>query len=321
MAKEKLLVRLRTEIRRRNYSYQTEKAYCGWIIRYVKFHTYTHPIELCEDDVIKYLNWLADGRDVAAPTQNQALCAIVFLYKHILEQPLGKLEGLKRAKETQHIPVVLSKNEVKAILNQLEETKKLVVSLLYGSGLRLSEGLRLRVKDVDFSYDQICVRNSKGLKDRVTMLPEVLKSDLQQHIKKVDILHKKDLARGWGRVILPKALDKKYPNYGIKLGWQYLFPSPVRGKDPRSNKKQRYHISGSTIHKAIKKALANTSIHKKVSSHTFRHSFATHLLKNGYDIRTVQELLGHKQLKTTMIYTHVLNKGGKGVKSPVDEMT
>lgn len=321
MAKQKLLDRLRREIRRRNYSYQTEKAYTRWVVRFIKFHKLRHPQYLGKDDVVAFLNWLAADRNVTASTQNQALCAIVFLYKHILEQPLKKLENLQRAKESQHIPVVLSKGEVQRILYQLKGTKKLVVSLLYGAGLRLSECLRLRVGDIDFSYNQVWIRNGKGLKDRVSMLPESLKTELQQHIKKVKNLHAKDLVRGWGAVVLPYALERKYPGQEKKLGWQYVFPSPKRRKDPRSGKIQRYHISASTIHKAIKEAVEHTSVSKKVSSHTFRHSFATHLLENGYDIRTVQELLGHKDVKTTMIYTHVLNKGGRGVVSPIDRLT
>lgn len=320
MAEQKLLNLLRTEIRRRNYSYRTEQAYSGWITRFVKFHDLTHPLKLGEKDVVAFLNWLAVDRNVVASTQNQALCAIIFLYDHILEQPLGRLHNLQRAKETQHIPVVLSAQEARHILKQLSGVRKIIVSLLYGSGLRLSECLRLRVQDIDFAYSQVWIRNSKGAKDRVSILPEILHSDLKQQLKKVKNLHDKDLSRGFGAVILPYALELKYQSEEKKLRWQYLFPSTKRRKDPRSGKKQRYHLSGSTVHKTIKKAVDKTSVTKKVSSHTFRHSFATHLLENGYDIRTVQELLGHKNVKTTMIYTHVLNKGGKGVKSPIDSI-
>ncbi len=318
MAKPKLLDRVRTEIRRRNYSYQTEKAYTNWIVRFVKFHNLRHPKNLRDNDIVNFLNWLAVDRNVAGSTQNQALCAIVFLYKHIFERPVGKLDGIKRAKETERIPVVLSREEVKEILGHLEGVKKLIVSLFYGTGMRQSECLRLRVKDIDFAYNQIQIRNSKGLKDRVTLLPQSLKDALRQYLKKVNNLHVKDLSQNMGAVILPYALAEKYQGEEEKLGWQYFFPSSMIRKDPRSKQKHRYHISGSSVHKAVKKAVAKTSIHKEVSSHTFRHSFATHLLENSYDIRTVQELLGHKNLKTTMIYTHVLNKGGKGVKSPLD---
>ncbi len=312
MAKQKLLHQVRTEIRRRNYSYRTEQAYTGWIKRYVKFHHLTHPLKLNENDVVAFLNWLAIDRNVVASTQNQALCAILFLYDHILKRPLRRLHNLQRAKETQHIPVVLTAQEARQIIEQLSGVRKIVVSLLYGSGLRL------RVQDIDFSYSQIWIRNSKGAKDRVSILPEILHGDLKQHLKKVKNLHKKDLASGWGAVVLPYGLALKYRGEEKKLRWQYVFPSPARKKDPRTAQKQRYHISGSTIRKAIKKAVEKTSVIKKISSHTFRHSFATHLLENGYDIRTVQELLGHKNVSTTMIYTHVLNKGGKGVKSPID---
>lgn len=318
MAKQKLLDKMRTEIRRRNYSYRTEEAYTGWIIRFVKFHNFTHPAKLNEEDVVGFLNWLAVERNVAAPTQNQALCAIIFLYDHILNAPLGKLHSLKRAKETQHLPVVLSAREARQIIDEISGVTKIAVSLLYGSGLRLSECLRLRVQDIDFSYNQIWIRNSKGAKDRVSMLPEILHDDLKLHLKKVKNLHNKDLASGRGAVALPYALELKYPGEEKKLRWQYIFPSPHRKEDPRSGKMQRYHISGSTVHKTIKNAVRKTPVTKKVSSHTFRHSFATHLIENGYDIRTVQELLGHKSVKTTMVYTHVLNKGGKGVKSPID---
>lgn len=318
MAEQKLLDKMRTEIRRRNYSYWTEKAYVNWVKRYVKFHGFTHPKELKEKDVVAFLNWLAVDRNVAASTQNQALCAVIFLYDHILKFSLDQLHNVQRAKKTQHLPVVLSDSEAIQIIGQMTGYKRLVVSLLYGSGMRLSECLRLRVKDIDFSYNQVWIRNSKGAKDRVSILPDVLRKNLKQHLMKVGNLHNRDLARGWGAVILPKALERKYPNAERELRWQYVFPSPKRGKDPRSGKKQRYHISGSTIHKAIKRAVAQTNITKKVSSHTFRHSFATHLLEDGYDIRTIQELLGHKNVKTTMIYTHVLNKGGKGVQSPLD---
>jgi len=314
-----LLNKIRNEIRRRNYSYRTEKAYLRWTVRFIKYHNLLHPKKMEEKHVVSFLNWLATDRQVAASTQNQALCAIVFLFKYILEKPLGQLENLKRAKETKHIPVVLSTAETHRILNKMNGIPRLMVQLLYGSGLRQSECLRLRVNDIDFEFNQIWVRNGKGAKDRPTMLPVVCKKDLKDQIKKVALLHKKDKKRGYGKVILPHALAKKYPNEAAKLDWQYLFPSRKIGTDPRSGQRQRYHRSSSYLHKAIKKAVKQTSIVKKVSSHTFRHSFATHLLQDGYDIRTVQELLGHKNLKTTMIYTHVLNKGGKGVKSPIDD--
>ena len=304
MREEKLLVRVAREIRRRNYSYKTEKSYLGWIKRFVKFHNLVHPELLEEEDVVKYLNWLANERNVSASTQNQALCAIVFLYKHVMDAPLGGLDNLKRAKEPQRLTVVLTQKETLQILNNLQGERRLMVELLYGGGLRLSECLRLRVQDIDLDYGQLWVRNSKGLKDRVTLLPEISRSKIVAQIKKVKLLHQKDLQRGYGRVKLPKALDRKYPSMGEMLGWQYLFPSSNISKDPRSGFRQRFHRSPSYLHKAVKAAVRKTQITKKVSCHTFRHSFATHLLMDGYDIRTVQELLGHKQLSTTMIYTH-----------------
>lgn len=313
-----ILEQLRTKIRRLNYSYRTENAYTGWIIRFIRFNNLRHPLDLNESHIVAFLNHLAIKRKVSASTQNQALCAIVFLYKQVLEKPFKELDDLKRAKETEHIPVVLSVDEAREIISQLKGVKKLVVKLMYGSGLRISECLRLRVKDLDFDYRQIQVRNSKGLKDRITLMPERLYQPLKMQCKKVQNLHNMDLKKGWGEVVLPNALSVKYPNAARKLGWQYVFPSKTRQKDPRSGKYQRYHISGSVIQKAVSEAVSKTRITKQASCHTFRHSFATHLLENGYDIRTVQELLGHKNLKTTMIYTHVLNKGGKGVKSPVD---
>lgn len=318
MAKSKLLEKVREEIRRRNYSYRTEKAYTRWIVRFVRFNGYTHPLKMGKEEVVKFLNWLANERNVAASTQNQALCAIIFLYEQVLDDPLGTFDNLERAKKPKRLPVVLSPKEAQRILKNLEDDARLMVELLYGSGLRQSECLRLRVKDIDFEFSQIWVRNGKGKKDRTTVLPEISKDKLKDQIKRVKLLHQKDLEKGYGEVILPKALSKKYPNMPKELGWQYLFPSVRRTKDPRTEITQRYHKSSSYLHKAIKAAVRKTNIIKKVSSHTFRHSFATHLLQDGYDIRTVQELLGHKNVSTTMIYTHVLKKGGRGVKSPID---
>ncbi len=319
MKKPKLLNRVRTEIRRRNYSYRTEKSYLRWIIRYIRFHNKKHPQNMNADQVVEYLNHLAIKRKVAASTQNQALCAILFLYKQILEIELHDLKHLQRAKESNHLPVVLSKNEARQIIGYLNKTPKLVVLILYGSGLRLSEGLRLRVKDIDFAYNQIMVRNGKGAKDRVTMLPERLVHPLKTHIRKVKNLYIQDLKKGWERTLLPNALNVKYKNADRKFGWQYLFPSSKRRRDPRSGLRHRHHISASTVQKAVKAAAAKTDIKKHATCHTFRHSFATHLLENSYDIRTVQELLGHKNVSTTQIYTHVLNKGGYGVRSPIDD--
>lgn len=318
MEKRKWLDRLKDEIRRRNYSYKTEKAYVQWVKRYLWYaRKYKLPY-LKEESITEYLNYLAIQRNVAGSTQNQALCAIVFFMEQVLEEKVGTLKNIQRAKESQHIPVVLSKREVQAILQHLSGVNLLAVKLLYGSGLRISEAMRLRVQDVDFDYQQLLVRNSKGLKDRQTILPDSILDDLRLHLQKVRNLHNADLARGYGRVVLPKALAVKYPNADKEFGWQYLFPSRVRRQDPRSGKYQRYHKSESTVQKAVKNAVRRTDIQKHATCHTFRHSFATHLLLDGYDIRTVQELLGHKHVSTTMVYTHVIKKGGHAVKSPID---
>lgn len=318
MKKKKLLTELKEEIRRRNYSYRTEKVYAQWIVRYVRFHGLKHPAQLNETHIVAFLNDLANQKNVAGSTQNQALSAIVFLYKHILNKPPENLDNLKRAKRSKHLPVVLSESEARSVINYLDGVQKLIVSLLYGAGLRISEALRLRILDIDFGYQQIMVRNGKGLRDRVTMMPESIKSDLINQIQKVKRLHQSDLEKGFGETILPKALAGKYPNGPKEFKWQYLFPSKKRTVDPRSGIRHRYHISARNVRRSVRVAVKQCSIEKKVSPHTFRHSFATHLLKNGYDIRTVQELLGHKSVKTTMVYTHVLNRGGKGVKSPLD---
>lgn len=318
MAKSTLLGRMRTEIRRRNYSYRTEQAYTGWVIRYVKFFKLRHPSNLREEEVVQYLNYLAEDRRVAASTQNQALCALLFLYEHVLGAPLQELKNFKRAETPKTLPVVLTPKEVRQVLSLMEGTPKLVAELLYGSGLRLSECLRLRCLDLDFSYNQIQVRSGKGKKDRITIMPQSLKKRLRHQLERVKVLHRKDLQRGYGRTILPKALERKYPDAAQKFKWQYLFPSHQRSRDPRSGITHRYHLSDSTIQRAVKQAVTESGIQKHASCHTFRHSFATHLLENGYDIRTVQELLGHKHVNTTMIYTHVIKNKGSVVKSPID---
>ena len=318
MKKKKLLDQLKDEIRRRNYSYSTEKNYTQWVVRFVRFHNLTHPLQLGEKDIVAFLNHLAIKRNVAASTQNQALSAIVFLYEHILKKPVHSLERLKRAKKPKRLPVVLSEKESITIINQMEGVNRLVLCLIYGSGLRISEALRLRILDIDFDYKQITVRNGKGLTDRITMLPESIIPDLKNHIQKVRTLHKQDMEKNFGETILPKALAVKYPRAAKQPKWQYLFPSKFRSVDPRTGIRHRHHISARNLRSAVQKATHLNRIQKHVSPHTFRHSFATHLLKNGYDIRTVQELLGHKSVKTTMIYTHVLNRGGHGVKSPLD---
>lgn len=319
MAKSKLVNSVREEIRRRNYSYRTEQAYVNWIIRFIKFCGTKHPTKIAEDEITAFLNYLANVRNVAASTQNQALCALVFLYDHILKEPMPLLKNLERAKKPARLPVVLTEKEVRDLLRRLHGLPLLVVMLLYGSGLRISEALRLRILDIDFEYNQIGVRDGKGRKDRYTLLPFSVKGKLQAQVDKVKHLHLKDKKRGYGATPLPKALSIKYPGMENSLPWRYLFPSRKISTDPRTGLQHRYHISDTFIQRAVKRAVTASGIAKKVSCHTFRHSFATHLLMDGYDIRTVQELLGHKQLSTTMIYTHVINKGGKGVKSPIDK--
>lgn len=318
MAESALLKQMRIEIRRRNYSYRTEQAYTGWVVRYVKFHHITHPKKMAEKQVVEFLNYLANERKVAASTQNQALCALLFLYEHVLEQPLKKLTNFQRAKYSKKLPVVFTKEEATKVIALMSNTPKLITELLYGAGLRLSEALRLRVKDLDFNYIQIMVRSGKGNKDRVTIMPQTTIKKLRKQIERVKLLHKKDVREGYGKTLLPKALDEKYSKAAAQLKWKYLFPASKRAEDPRSGLIHRYHISDRTIQRKVKKAVKKAGIQKHATCHTFRHSFATHLIENGYDIRTVQELLGHKSVRTTMIYTHVLNKGGKGVKSPID---
>ena len=271
-------------------------------------------------EVEQFLSYLAVRCNVAASTQNQAKCAILFLYKEVLNQGLDWLQNIKSAKRSERVPVVLSKSEVEAVFPSLEGVYWMAGHILYGAGLRIMECVRLRVKDIDFEMNQIDVRDGKGKKDRRTVFPQVIKDPLKRHLKKVKVLHENDLSEGYGEVYLPFALERKYPNANKEWGWQYVFPSKKRSVDPRSDKIRRHHIDEKTIQRAIKKAAKKLHINKQVSCHTLRHSFATHLLESGYDIRTVQELLGHKDVRTTMIYTHVLNKGGQGVISPSDQL-
>lgn len=265
-----------------------------------------------------FLNHLVQTRDVAAATQNQALSALLFLYREVLAEPLAWLDGVERAKRPARVPTVLSVKEVAALLGRMTGTKWLMASILYGAGLRLTECLTLRVKDVDFDYRQIVVRQGKGAKDRRTLLPEAVVEPLKAHLDRVKALHERDLAAGYGEVGLPNALELKYPNAGRQWGWQYAFPSHKFSADPRSGVIRRHHVYENYVIRGVKEAVREARIHKHVSCHTLRHSFATHLLESGYDIRTVQELLGHASVETTMIYTHVMNKGGRGVRSPLD---
>jgi integron integrase len=313
-----ILDKLREAVQSRHYSRRTEQTYVNWVKRFIHFHSNQNLLKMGEKEINAFLSHLAVNEHVSASTQTQALCAIVFLYRHVLNKDIGLLEGLIRAKKPKRLPVVLTKQETKAVIGFLEGDKWLMGMLLYGAGLRLMECLRLRVQDVDFSRNEITVRYGKGAKDRVTMLPESLKKPLQDHLRKVKEIHEKDLAGGWGRVQLPDALDRKYPNAPADWRWQWVFPQENRWKNTKTGEEGRHHIDESLVQKAVRDAAAKTGLTKRATCHTFRHSFATHLLEGGYDIRTVQELLGHSDVKTTMIYTHVLNRGPAGVRSPVD---
>jgi integron integrase len=317
----KLLEQVAARMRVKHYSLRTEKSYVDWIKRYIWHHGKRHPKDLGAAEVEAFLSHLAVTRNVSASTQNQAKSAILFLYKEVLGVQLPWLDNVTQAKAPKRLPVVLTRDEVQALLNRLDGTMWLLVSLLYGSGLRLMECLRLRVKDVDLARCEILVREGKGFKDRVTMLPKSLVEPLKQHLLKVKALHQEDLAAGHGAVFMPMALDKKYPNAGKDWAWQYVFPSIKLSVDPLSKVIRRHHADEKTVQRAVKKAVNLARITKLATPHTLRHSFATHLLEGGYDIRTVQELLGHSDVATTMIYTHVLNKGGQGVASPLDTMS
>ena len=314
----KLLDRVRSAARVRHLSLRTEKAYAQWIRRYILFHGKRHPSEMGEAEINAFLTHLAVEGKVSASTQTQALCALLFLYRAVLGREVGELEGLIRARRRRKLPVVLTREEVKRIISHVGGAERLFFSLLYGTGMRLTEVLRLRVKDVDFIYDQITVRDGKGGKDRVTMLPASLKAELMEHLKEVKRLHEADLRAGYGRVHLPYALARKYPRAAGEWGWQYVFPAPDISRDPRSGEHRRHHLHERPLQRAFHDAARKAGMTKAATCHTLRHSFATHLLMNGYDIRTVQELLGHRSVKTTMIYTHVLNRGGRGVQSPID---
>ena len=318
MEKPKLLVQLKERIRAKHYSIRTEESYTYWVKYFVKFHNYKHPAQMSAPQVQEFLNHLAVSKNVSASTQNQALNAINFLYKEILEQPFGKMDNLTWAKSSRRLPVVLSPEEVRNLLNHLQGNLRLMAEILYESGLRLMECIRLRVKDIDFNLNQIMVRFGKGAKDRITLLPAKIVEPLKNQIAKVQSLHQQDLRDGFGNVYLPFALAEKFPNANKEFGWQYLFPATKISTDPRTKIKRRHHILEDVLQKQIKLSALKIGIRKHVTCHTLRHSFATHLLQSGYDIRTVQELLGHKNVKTTMIYTHVLNKGALAVKSPLD---
>ena len=314
----KLLDQVRDVIRRKHYSFRTEQIYVDWIRRFILFHAKRHPRDMAEVEITEFLTFLAREGKVAASTQNQALSALLFLYKEVLRQEIGWLDQLERVKRPARLPVVLTKDEVGKIFVHLHGAHRLMAGLLYGSGLRLMECVRLRVKDVDFGYAQVLVRDGKGGKDRVTMLPVNLARPLERHLQKIKAQHEEDLEAGFGSVYLPTALERKYPNAPKEWSWQYIFPSSRISLDPRSHERRRHHVEESSLQMAMKKAVRAAGISKPATCHSLRHSFATHVLENGYDIRTVQELLGHKDVSTTMIYTHVLGKPGLGVKSPLD---
>jgi integron integrase len=305
-------------MRFKHYSVRTEQTYWHWIRHFILFHKKQHPREMGEREVHGFLTHLATQREVAMATQNQALNALVFLYAQVLHRPLGQLEELVRPTRPAPLPVVLTPEEVRRLLVVLPEKQALLVRLLYGTGMRVMEAVRLRVKDVDFGAGQIVVRDGKGFKDRVTMLPEALRGELRRQVERARVFHEQDVAEGFGRVHLPYALARKYPNADREFHWQYVFAAAQRSRDAATGVERRHHVQEETVQRAVKEAARHAGINKPVTPHALRHSFATHLLEAGYDIRTVQELLGHKDVSTTQIYTHVMSKPGLGVRSPLD---
>jgi integron integrase len=314
----KLLDQVREIIRTKHYSYRTEQTYVDWIKRFILFHKKRHPREMGAEEVQAYITYLANERRVAASTQNQALSAIVFLYKYVLQKEIILPSDIIRPGRPERLPTVLSHQEAMSVINKMSGSTKLIAQLLYGSGLRITECLHLRIKDLDFANHQIIVRDGKGENDRMTILPDSLASDLKSQIEITRLIHQKDLKEGFGEVSLPYALAQKYPNAPREFSWQYVFPSTNRSVDPASKLTKRHHLDVTVVQKAVRQAALAAGVDKSVTPHTFRHTFATQLLQNNYDIRTVQELLGHKDVKTTMIYTHVLQRGAGAVKSPLD---
>jgi len=314
----KLLDQMRESMRVRHYRARTEETYCQWVRRYILFHQKRHPADMGEREINAFLTHLAVKDKVSASTQNQALSAILYLYRQVIGRDVGDLGEVIRARKQKRLPVVMTREEVKSVLDELSGDKWLMASLLYGSGLRLMECLHLRVQDLDFSGRELLVRDGKGGKDRRTMLPQSLVPALREHLTHVKKVHEKDLNDGWGRVVLPGALELKYPNASAEWRWQWVFPQENRWKNRTTGEEGRHHVHETILQRAVREAVSRAGIVKRAGCHTFRHCFATHLLEAGYDIRTIQELLGHKDVSTTMIYTHVLNKGAKGVKSPMD---
>jgi len=316
----RLLDRLGAAIRARHYSRRTEEAYRQWVRRFVRHHAMRHPSELGAREVTAFLTHLAVHERVSAATQNQALCALLFLYREVLHDPLEWVDDVVRAKKPHRLPVVLTRDEVRAVLRAMHGTARLMATMLYGAGLRLTECITLRVKDLDFTMHQITVRAGKGGKDRVTMLPRALDPLLHRHLERTRTLFDRDRAAGCDPIPLPDALARKYPNAGTEWRWQWVFPARTITVDPGTRRRWRHHTHETVLQRAVRAAVQDSGITKRATCHSFRHSFATHLLEDGYDIRTVQELLGHKDLNTTMIYTHVLNRGGLGVRSPADRL-
>ncbi len=316
---KKLLDRYGEALRNLHYSLRTERTYSGWVRQFILFHKKRHPSEMGPAEINEFITHLVNQKSISASTQNQAISAILFLYRNVLQIDLDETALLPiRPGRPKRVPTVLSRDEAKRVIARMDGVYRIMTQLMYGSGLRLMEVMRLRVKDLDFDNHQIVVRDGKGENDRISMFPDTLVEPLRLHLQVVRSLHEQDLALGLGTVYLPYALDRKYPNASREFAWQYVFPAPYLSTDPVSGVRQRHHLNESSLQKAVKQAARQASIDKSVSPHTFRHSFATHLLESGYDIRTVQELLGHKDVKTTMIYTHVLNRGGLAVKSPLD---
>jgi integron integrase len=318
MPERKLLDQVSDLARLRHLSLRTEQAYRNWIKRFILFHGKRHPRELDAAAVRAFLTHLAVNDHVAAATQNQAFNALLFLYKQVLQVDFPDIGNVIRAQRSRRLPVVFTKAEARSVISQMKGARRLIAELLYGSGLRIMEAVRLRIKDIDFERNAITVRDAKGEKQRITVLPQTLKPRLRAQVEAVRRLHQLDLQRGYGEVYLPYALDRKYPNAARDFVWQYVFPASRFSLDPRSGSMRRHHVNEQNIQRSVKAALQIAGMTKNGSCHSFRHSFATHLLEDGYDIRTVQELLGHKDVRTTMIYTHVLNKGGRGVRSPLD---
>lgn len=315
-----LTTRYSEALEARHYSPRTREMYRKWLDRFFAYHSGKDPARLEEKDINTFLTALAVDIEVSASTQNQALAAILFYFRTILATPVAQLDDVIRAKKPVRLPVVMSRDEVRSVISFLKDEKRLAARLMYGTGLRLMECLCLRVQDIDFDRNEILVRNGKGAKDRVTMLPGALKAPLKDHLAHVKAMYRKDLSEGWGRVPVPGALSLKFPESSVDWAWQWVFPQPSRWKDPATGAQGRFHMDESTMQRAVHEAVLKAGLSKRASCHTFRHSFATHLIENGYDIRTVQELLGHSDVKTTMIYTHVLNKGPSGVRSPLDNL-